>query len=187
LTEAAARGLEVLRFPIPDVDVPGDHAAARDVVATAVARAQSGASVVFHCRGGLGRAGTMTACALVALGQEPDASIARVRQVRPGAIETAAQEKFVRRFLDEELDISKYSSPSEFYLAHQGRVPAVMMGALARAMEERGLTFPEAWAFLRGKGAIIETVKVVGAGNEAKQPAPAVDRSPRRRTPPKRK
>ncbi|MFI5297238.1 MAG: cyclin-dependent kinase inhibitor 3 family protein [Polyangiales bacterium] len=188
LAEAHARGLEVVRFPIPDVDVPGDKVSARLLVESAVARARSGSSVAFHCRGGLGRAGTMTACALVALGQKADAAIARVRQVRPGAIETAAQKTFVRRFLDEELDVSKYSSPSEFYMAHQGRVPAVMMGALERAMQERGLTFPQAWAFLRGKGAIIDIVKVVGAGEAAKQPVPKVEDShPRRRMPSKRK
>jgi protein-tyrosine phosphatase len=98
LTEAPARGLELVRFPIVDIQVPRDRAAAAQIVDSAVARARSGASVAFHCRGGLGRAGTMAACALIALGEKPEAAMARVRQVRPGAIETSAQEDFVRSF-----------------------------------------------------------------------------------------
>ncbi len=96
--EARARGIEVVRFPIVDIDVPRDRAGAARVVEAAVLRAKTGASVVFHCRGGLGRAGTMAACALVTLGYEPRAAIARVREVRPGAIETPAQERFVLGF-----------------------------------------------------------------------------------------
>jgi protein-tyrosine phosphatase len=98
LSEAPARGLELVRFPIQDVKVPRDRAAAASVVEAAVARARAGASVVFHCRGGLGRAGTMAACALVQLGEKPEAAIARVRAARPGAIETREQERFVRGF-----------------------------------------------------------------------------------------
>ena len=45
--------------------------------------------------GGLGRSGMIAARLLVELGEEPRAAIQRVRQVRPGAIETAAQEDYV--------------------------------------------------------------------------------------------
>lgn len=98
VAEASARGLEVVRFPIVDVQPPREVAAARGVIALAVARVTDGKTVVFHCRGGLGRAGTMAACALVRLGELPEAAISRVRRARPGAIETREQERFVLEF-----------------------------------------------------------------------------------------
>ncbi len=55
-----------------------------------------GKRVLVHCRGGLGRAGTVAACLLVESGVAPEAAIAEVRRVRPGAIETCEQERYVR-------------------------------------------------------------------------------------------
>jgi ADP-ribosyl-[dinitrogen reductase] hydrolase len=55
-------------------------------------------NVLVHCRGGLGRAGTIAARLLVELGMEPTKAIASVRGVRPGAIETSEQERFVLGF-----------------------------------------------------------------------------------------
>jgi ADP-ribosyl-[dinitrogen reductase] hydrolase len=57
---------------------------------------RGGHDVLVHCRGGLGRAGTIAARLLVELGMDPAEAIARVRAVRPGAIETREQERFVR-------------------------------------------------------------------------------------------
>ena len=51
--------------------------------------------IVFHCRGGLGRAGMIAARLLVQLGVKPTNAIEQVRRVRPGAIETDDQERFV--------------------------------------------------------------------------------------------
>ena len=51
--------------------------------------------MLVHCRGGLGRAGTIAARLLIELGIEPATAIERVRAVRPGAIETRAQEEYV--------------------------------------------------------------------------------------------
>jgi ADP-ribosyl-[dinitrogen reductase] hydrolase len=56
---------------------------------------RSGRDVLVHCRGGLGRAGTIGARLLIELGMEPQTAIRRVRAVRPGAIETREQEKYV--------------------------------------------------------------------------------------------
>jgi protein-tyrosine phosphatase len=62
-----------------------------------VARAHG--DVAVACMGGVGRTGTVGACALVRAGLDPDAAIARVREVRhPEAVETAEQEGFVRAF-----------------------------------------------------------------------------------------
>ena len=59
-------------------------------------RLRLGFDVLTHCRGGLGRAGTVAARLLVELGASPDEAIRRVRDSRsPYAIETAAQEAHV--------------------------------------------------------------------------------------------
>jgi ADP-ribosyl-[dinitrogen reductase] hydrolase len=51
--------------------------------------------VLLHCRGGLGRSGTIAARLLVELGENPRVAIDRVRRARHGAIETPAQEAHV--------------------------------------------------------------------------------------------
>ena len=59
-------------------------------------RLASGASVVIHCLGGLGRTGMITARLLIEFGAEPDEAIAAVRAARPGAVQTFAQERYLR-------------------------------------------------------------------------------------------
>ena len=58
----------------------------------------SGARIVVHCKGGLGRAGTVACMLLLDTGSVNTAAeaIAMVRSVRPGAVETRAQEEFLR-------------------------------------------------------------------------------------------
>ena len=52
-------------------------------------------NILVHCRGGLGRAGTIAARLLIEIGIDPKIAISEVRAVRPGAIETVEQEKYV--------------------------------------------------------------------------------------------
>lgn len=98
-TAVAARGMEWFHLPIPDVTAPGEEFEQR--WHTAGARLRSllidGENVFIHCRGGLGRAGTVAARLLIELGiTDSDTAIAQVREVRPGAIETRAQEDHLR-------------------------------------------------------------------------------------------
>ena len=97
-------GEEVLRrkmlwfhLPIIDVSTPDEGFERQWVSAGAALRSllRSGRDVLVHCRGGLGRAGTIGARLLIELGMEPAIAIRRVRAVRPGAIETGEQEKYV--------------------------------------------------------------------------------------------
>ena len=57
-----------------------------------------GKNVVFHCRGGKGRAGTIAAILLIDLGHEKKEAIDLVRERRKGAIETKAQENFITAY-----------------------------------------------------------------------------------------
>lgn len=97
--EVSKRHLEWLHLPIPDVSIPGERfeAAWTEVGEGLRARLRDGFNIVVHCKGGLGRAGTIAARLLVELGHEPDTAISAVRAVRPGAIETSAQAEYVRR------------------------------------------------------------------------------------------
>lgn len=66
-----------------------------------IERMRRGARIVIHCKGGLGRAGTVAA--LMVSRVRPEASAAEVvtliRTARPNAIETVAQERFLRQAL----------------------------------------------------------------------------------------
>lgn len=91
------RHMDWLHLPIADVSVPGpDFEQAWQVHGPGLrARIRDGFNVVVHCKGGLGRAGTIAARLLVELGADPADAISQVRAVREGAIETPAQERYV--------------------------------------------------------------------------------------------
>jgi protein-tyrosine phosphatase len=96
--EARRRGLDWLHLPIPDVSTPSrSFEAAWPAHSTALrGRLAAGDNIVVHCRGGLGRAGMISARLLVESGVDYEEALDRVRKVRPGAIETQAQEQWVK-------------------------------------------------------------------------------------------
>ncbi len=95
---AADHGIAVHRHPMPDGHAPAS-AAAMDAILADLVEARSTGDVAIACMGGVGRTGTVAACALVAAGSEPETAIGRVRQVRhPEAVETPEQERFVRSY-----------------------------------------------------------------------------------------
>lgn len=93
--KAAALGMRVLHLPIPDGSTPPDAVEFQAVIQEAIALLHADKTVVVHCRGGLGRAGTITAAILVGLGRSPEVAIQQVRETRPGAIENQQQEQFL--------------------------------------------------------------------------------------------
>jgi ADP-ribosyl-[dinitrogen reductase] hydrolase len=98
--EVLRRNMSWFHLPIADVSTPDKRFEQEWDVAGEELRSilRSGSNVLVHCRGGLGRAGTIAARLLVELGMDPATAIASVRAVRPGAIETSDQEKFVLNF-----------------------------------------------------------------------------------------
>ena len=102
--EATARGIRVRRFSIVDghAPPPDELDAFVGLVREIERAAESGEVVVIHCRGGLGRAGTVAAAFLVMRGHPPDDAIATVRATRsPSAVETRAQEAWIARVASE--------------------------------------------------------------------------------------
>lgn len=103
-TRAAAVGLEWYGLPITDGAAPNDRFLGPWLtLCPQFTRAlQAGQRVVVHCKGGLGRAGTV-ACLLMhdlRLAKSVDQAVAMVRAVRPGAIETPEQETFLKAWYE---------------------------------------------------------------------------------------
>jgi protein-tyrosine phosphatase len=93
-----ANQVEVIRHPIPDGRPPASVEAMQRILED-LREGRASANVAVACMGGVGRTGTVAACALVEAGLDADQAIAAVREARhPGAVETASQQQFVRRF-----------------------------------------------------------------------------------------
>jgi len=95
--EVLRRNMLWFHLPIVDGSIPDQRFdekwdAAGDKLLSIL---RNGSDVLVHCRGGLGRAGTIASRLLIELGMAPKTAIARVRAVRPGAIETSAQKEYV--------------------------------------------------------------------------------------------
>jgi ADP-ribosyl-[dinitrogen reductase] hydrolase len=83
--EIRRRGRLWFHLPIADVSTPDEGFERNWVLAGDALRTllHNGRDVLVHCRGGLGRAGTIAARLLIELGMEPAIAISRVRAVRP--------------------------------------------------------------------------------------------------------
>lgn len=97
--EVQKRGIKWMHLPIADYSVPDDEFENNWLIYGKEIRQHlcQGKNVLIHCKGGLGRAGTIAARLLVELGIEPKKAIRMVRGVRFGAIETHAQLALVQR------------------------------------------------------------------------------------------
>jgi ADP-ribosyl-[dinitrogen reductase] hydrolase len=93
-----ARGIEWVHRPIKDVDIPSEEfeRAWPETSAYLRERLAAGKNIVVHCRGGLGRAGMISARLLVESGVDPNEAVSRVRAARPGTIQTDAQKRWAK-------------------------------------------------------------------------------------------
>jgi hypothetical protein len=93
-------GLESLWLPVSDRSEPPSLEDAAALSRRILDRLDEGATVVVHCRAGLGRSGTIAACCLVAAGRTASMALRLVRSARPGAVETPGQARFVERLAE---------------------------------------------------------------------------------------
>lgn len=95
--EVRRRHMEWHHAPIVDVTAPGPAFESAWPALSSQLRGllARGARVLVHCRGGRGRAGMVAARLLVEQSLPSSEAVAMVRAVRPGAIETLAQEAWV--------------------------------------------------------------------------------------------
>ncbi len=86
-------GMEWIWVPIVDRKTPTqtNHTGLNEVLA----EVKSGKSVFVHCKGGLGRAGSVTAWLLTHFERSAPSAIAETRLARIGAIENIRQESWV--------------------------------------------------------------------------------------------
>ena len=90
-------GLREVHLPVKDFAAPSPAQVERAVGAILEAL-KAGEAAAVHCGGGLGRTGTVLACYLLASGEGLGAeeAVRRVRELRPGSIETPAQLAAIR-------------------------------------------------------------------------------------------
>ncbi len=92
-----AHSIEPFHIPVQDYTPPSPEQMT-EFVERVEASVAAGESVGVHCTAGLGRSGTMAAAYLVSRGATADDAITTIRELRPGSIETEAQEDAIRRF-----------------------------------------------------------------------------------------
>src|SRR5262245_32255865 len=84
-------GLLVVNVPIEDMEAPSP--AQIDLCISTIKRANDrNMGVAVHCAAGLGRTGSVLACYFVDQGLSAGEAIAKVRELRPGSVETDEQE-----------------------------------------------------------------------------------------------
>lgn len=97
--EQVSANFRWLSLPIPDRGVPDAEFEERWAIAEPELRGRlvAGERVLLHCRAGLGRTGMIAARLLLEFGMTPPQALAAVRRARPGTVETALQERYVRQ------------------------------------------------------------------------------------------
>ena len=93
----AELGLRYQHLPVSDFGAP-DLEQIRFFLAFQKKAEKDGLAVVVHSGAGHGRTGTLLACALVERGLTAGEAIEQLRRLRPGSVETGAQEDFIRTF-----------------------------------------------------------------------------------------
>ncbi|MEJ6404472.1 phosphatase domain-containing protein [Yoonia sp. 2307UL14-13] len=90
-TDLVNAGIRWLHCPVADFGVPDrgwDWAPVRDEALSVLGQ---GKRVLVHCFGGCGRSGMMCLRLMIAAGEDAETALARLRKVRPCAVETEAQ------------------------------------------------------------------------------------------------
>jgi atypical dual specificity phosphatase len=90
-------GVEVIHFPIVDMDAPGIEDC-RAVLRQLEEILTQGGKALFHCKGGLGRTGTMLAALLVSRGTDLVAALDQIHLIERRFVQSEEQREFLERF-----------------------------------------------------------------------------------------
>lgn len=92
-SDLALHGIEWRHLPVADFGTPPLETGALwpETSGHALSLLAEGGRVLAHCQGGCGRSGMALLRLMVDSGEDADAALARLRGVRPCAVETAAQ------------------------------------------------------------------------------------------------
>ncbi len=87
------RACRWVHLPIDDFGVPGQDVLEQwpDASASARQALSGGGRVLVHCKGGCGRSGMIALRLMIECGEKPRDALARLRSVRPCAVETDEQ------------------------------------------------------------------------------------------------
>jgi protein-tyrosine phosphatase len=144
----AAVAIEFFSFPIADRGIPVSVSDAVGLVRRLVTLLAGGKAVAVPCRQGVGRSALVAACVLAALGEAPDAALARVARARGCPLpDTAEQRAWVRQFATRHLKVAGGST----LLLSTRKLPAAP--ALADAAHSAGWSvraWDEKWTGLAG-------------------------------------
>jgi len=94
LSQALAMGFDWIRIPIKDFTAPTQEQFMQFL--EVIDRALKNGKVVMHCRGGLGRTGTMAAAYWIDKGLSVGEALKKIHASNPAAVENPVQEKSLR-------------------------------------------------------------------------------------------
>lgn len=99
--EVTEHGMSWIHLPIRDMQAPGAGFISywQNLGQEVVDELAQGNKVFVHCKGGLGRTGTIAACLLIESGMTHLAAIELVRMARRKTIETMQQELYVLNYV----------------------------------------------------------------------------------------
>lgn len=92
-------GILAVHLPVRDMSAPSIEVL-EAAVETITNAKEHGMAVAVHCMAGIGRTGTVLAAYFVNEGLSAEDAIRKVRQLRPGSVETRGQEQAVAMFAE---------------------------------------------------------------------------------------
>jgi protein-tyrosine phosphatase len=97
-----AKGIEFIRFEIPDRRVPASKSAAIELIENLRQSVADGKTVALHCRQSVGRSAMLAAALLVSTGEKACVAFDRIASARGvGVPDTKEQELWVEGIYDE--------------------------------------------------------------------------------------